>query len=329
MLNTRYEDIVHVDDIATGRFGHPSDVVSLALRENVQPASTDSERVLLIGIDWQNDFVLPDISAVAAGEPYGSLSVPGAKEDIMRWTRFIYENLGKITRIMLSLDTHYPNQIFHRAMWHDQNGLPMTPYTLITPADLTSGRFRFVGGEPNRAMDCVSSLEQVGKGGVFIWPEHCIIGTPGWNLETQLMQMVTFHSAARNVNPIPVLKGTDRYSEMFGFLEPEYNPDGIFTKAVLDAIAIYDPITGEIQGLKWDKIVVAGEAASHCVPKSTWQLLKRLRWHPEVAQHIYLLKDCTSPVAGYEQQTEDTFAELKRRGVNVLTSTEMTALLAA
>jgi len=328
MLKTKYEQIVHVNDVATGRFRHPSDVISLALQEDVRPASGDSERILLIGIDWQNDFVLPDISAVAAGEPYGALSVPGAKWDILRLTRFIYENLGKITRIMLSFDTHYPNQIFHRAMWRGQDGLPVSPLTMIGPANIYSHKFRFVGGDCNKAMDCVSSLEKAGKGGVLIWPEHCIVGTPGWNLETQLVQMITFHSAARNVDPITVFKGTDRYSEMYGFLEPEYNPDGIFTKAALDAIVSYNPVTGEIQGLKWDKIIITGEAASHCVPESTWQLLKRLRWHPEVAQRIYLLRDCTSPVAGYEQQAEDTFAELKRRGVNVLTSTEMTALLA-
>lgn len=324
MLNTKYEDIVHVGDIATGKFRHPSDAISLALQENARPANTDAQRVLLIGIDWQNDFVLPDASAVADGEPYGSLSVPGSKDDIARWTQFIYENFGKITRIMLSVDTHYPNQIFHRMMWRDQNGAPVAPYTMITPADLSSGKFRFVGGNPKKAMDCVNSLEKAGKGGVFIWPDHCIAGTPGWNLETQLMQMVAFHSAVRNVDPIFAFKGTDRYSEMYGILEPEYNPNGIVTKVILDAIASFDPSTGDLQTMKWDKIVIAGEAGSHCLLESTRQILKRFNGHPEVTQRIYVLEDCTSPVAGFEQQMKDAFDEFKRQGANIVTSTNLT-----
>ncbi len=324
MLNTKYEDIVHVEDIATGRFRHPSDAISMALSENnVHSANTDAQHVLLIGIDWQNDFVIPDKSQVPDGEPYGSLSVPGAKGDIERWTRFIYDNLAKITRIMLSVDTHYPRQIFHRSMWCDENGAPVAPYTMITPADLASGKFRFVGGNPKKAMDCVNSLEKAGKGGVFIWPDHCIAGTPGWNLEAQLMQMVSFHSAARNVDPIFAFKGTDRYSEMYGILEPEYNPNGIVTKVILDAIASFDPSTGDLQSMKWDKIIIGGEAGSHCLLESTKQILKRFKGYPEVTQRIYVLEDCTSPVAGFEQQMKDAFDEFKRQGANIVKSTDL------
>ena len=323
MLKTKYEDIVHVGEIATGKFRHPSEVVGMALQEKIRPANTDAQSVLLIGIDWQNDFVIPDASAVPAGEPYGSLSVPGAKDDIERWTRFIYDNFEKITRIMLSVDTHYPNQIFHRMMWRDKTGAPVAPYTLITPADLSSGKFRFVGGNPKKAMDCVNSLERAGKGGVYIWPDHCVAGTPGWNLETQLMQMVTFHSAARNVDPIFAFKGTDRYSEMYGILEPEYNPNGIVTKVILDAIASFDPSTGDLNDMKWDKIIIGGEAGSHCLLESTKQILKRFNGHPEVIQRIYVLEDCTSPVAGFEQQMKDAFDDFKRQGANIVASTDL------
>ncbi len=323
MLHAKYEDIVNVGDIATGKFKHPSEVISLALQESARPANTDAQRVLLIGIDWQNDFVVPDASQVAAGEPYGSLSVPGAKGDIERWTRFIYNNIDKITRIMLSVDTHYPNQIFHRMMWRDENGAPVAPYTMITPADLQAGKYRFVGGSPKKAADCVKYLEKAGKGGVFIWPDHCIAGTPGWNLETQLMQMVTFHSAVRNVDPIFAFKGTDRYSEMYGILEPEYNPNGIVTKVILDAIASFDQSTGDLNAMKWDKIVIGGEAASHCLAESTAQTLRRFTGHPEIIQRIYVLEDCTSPVAGYEQQMKDAFDDFKRQGANIVKSTDL------
>lgn len=322
-LKAPYESIVSVGDIATGKFQHPSKVIDLALQEKVSPANRDAQPVLLLIIDPQNDFVLPDASAVPDGEPYGSLSVPGAKGDIERVTHFIYDNFEKITRIMVSVDTHYPNQIFHRMMWCDETGAPVAPLTLITPADLSSGKFRFVGGNPVEATNCVKALADAGKGGVFIWPDHCIAGTFGWNLETQLMQMVTFHAAARNVDPILGFKGTDRYSEMYGILEPEYNPNGIVTKVILNAIASFDPSTGDLDAMKWSKIVIAGEAGSHCLLESTKQILDRFKGHPEIIQRIYVLEDCTSPVRGFEQQMKDAFDEFKRQGVNIVKSTDL------
>ncbi len=82
MLKTKFEDIVKVDDIATGRFADPSSIIPLALQEKVLPANKDGQRILLIGIDYQNAFVVPDASQVAPGEPFGTLSVPGAKQDL-------------------------------------------------------------------------------------------------------------------------------------------------------------------------------------------------------------------------------------------------------
>lgn len=69
MLKTSYEDIVKVDDIASGKFAHPSDAITAALQESVKTANQDGQKNLLIGIDFQNDFVLPDASLVAEGEP--------------------------------------------------------------------------------------------------------------------------------------------------------------------------------------------------------------------------------------------------------------------
>ena len=324
MLNTPYEDIVNVNDIATGKFRHPSEAISQALQENVAPANTDAKRVLVVGIDWQNDFVIPDASAVAPGEPYGSLSVPGAKGDIERFTRFIYNNFEKITRVMLSIDTHYAYQIFHRAMWRDADGKPVAPYTLINTQALNEGKYKFVGGDPRKAAQCVEYLEKAGKGGVFVWPDHCLTATFGWNLETQLMQMVTFHSAARNVEPIFAFKGTDKYSEMYGILEPEYNPNGIVTKLILDAIASFDPTTGDLKDMKWDKIFIGGEAGSHCLLESTKQILNRFKNNPDVIQRVYILEDCTSAVTGFEQQMKDAFDEFKRLGANIVKSTDIT-----
>lgn len=340
MLKAKYEEIVHVEDIAIGEFRHPSEAISMGLKEKVDPASDDVKRVLLIGIDWQNDFVLSEQYKVGPGMPYGSLSVPGARGDIRRWTRFIYDNLQKVTRIMLSVDTHQPNQIFHRAAWLDRDGNLVEPYTLIKPQDIWGSgnsqyKYVFVGGRNQWAIDCAKTLEENGKGGIFIWPDHCIEGTFGWNLETELMQMVTFHSAARQTKPYYIYKGRKPYSEMYGIVEPEYNPSKKVNWDVIRIIAHYSddshnkwtPRGGEIDGLKWDKVIFAGEAASHCLLESVKQILKYFeKGHApaEAYQGLYILEDCTSPVAGFERQMEGAFKEFAERGVNIVKSTELT-----
>ena len=76
--------------------------------------------------------------------------------------------------------------------------------------------------------------------------------------------------------------------------------------------------------MKWSKIIIGGEAGSHCLLESTKQIMKRFKGHPEIMGRIYVLEDCTSPVGGFEQQMIDAFAELKREGVNIVKSTDLT-----
>jgi nicotinamidase-related amidase len=332
-VQTRYEDIVDVGKIATGAFAHPEDAIRLGLTETLSPAAQDAEKNLVIGIDLQNDFVIPDKSQVADGQPYGSLSVPGAAGDIERFTRFIYNNCDKITRIFLSIDTHFVYQIFHGSMWLDENGNHPAPYTMIEPKHLADGSFRFVGGNPIVAKQCVETLAAAGKGGVFIWPYHCVTGSFGWNLEAQLMQMVHFHSAARKTigieRPVPTFKGTDIHSEMYGFLEPEFNPkgDSLINKQVLDVLARTDATSGEPK-FEYDKIYIAGEAGSHCLLESTRQILKHFANYPDFTQRITILRDCTSPVVSpdvdFAKIMNDAFDDFKRTyGVQIKNSTEI------
>lgn len=331
ILKTPYESIVKVQDIATGRFAHPETAIRLGLTEQLPAAAQDAQKILVIGIDFQNDFVVPDKSQVPDGEPYGSLSVPGAKEDLEHFTRFIYNNCDKITRVFLSIDTHFVYQIFHGAMWKDENGDSVAPYTMITPDDLSSGKYRFVGGNPVIAKQCVETLAKAGKGGVYIWPYHCLTGTFGWCPETQLMQMVHFHSAARKTvgkeRPVPTFKGTDIYSEMYGFMEPEFNPkgDALINKAVLDVLMRTDSSANGEPKFEYDQVFVGGEAGSHCLPESVRQILKRFANYPEFTQRITILEDCTSPVPGFEQVMYDSFEEFKRNyGVQIKKSTDIT-----
>jgi nicotinamidase-related amidase len=311
-LQTRYDEIVEVGKIATvGGHRHPGEILKLAPREQLRPAVDDAKRVLLVIIDMQNDFM-----------EGGSLAVPGAQADVERLTRWMYEQMEGVTSVMCSIDTHYPLQIFHPAMWADAAGNPPADYTMITYDDVQQGKWKVANGNPKKALECLKALAQSGKVGVMVWPYHCLIGSDGWKLEQELDNMIHFHSAVRRTKPQLVFKGTDTYSEMYGVIEPEYNPEGFVNYAVLNAIAEIDA-QGELE-VNYDEIYLAGEAASHCLLESGEQILRHFKNHPEVTQRITILEDCTSPIPGCEQATLDAFDEFKRSyGIQVKKSIDV------
>ena len=120
MLNTSYSQIVNTAKIGTYEKVDLNEVVEFGLEENVTPSHSDRHKVLFLGIDIQNDFM-----------EEGSLGVPGAHKDVEQITKFLYDNLGQITEIAVSLDTHALNQIFHPSRWVNQEGEHPEPLTII------------------------------------------------------------------------------------------------------------------------------------------------------------------------------------------------------
>src|SRR5262245_13112799 len=74
-----------------------------ALRSAAQitPAGQDRFKIAAFGIDCQVGFC----------HPRASLFVPGAVEDTQRAVEWIYRNLGRLTGLHFSLDTHRVFQI--------------------------------------------------------------------------------------------------------------------------------------------------------------------------------------------------------------------------
>ena len=157
-------------------------------------------------------------------------------------------------------------------------------------------------------------MEKVGAGKkqLCIWPYHCIAGTEGATLENEFAKMVYFHSVARKSVNHMIQKGTDPYSEMYGIIKPEFSKKNFLNTPVLTAIE------------KYDKIYVVGEAASHCLMESVKQIAEHFANRPEVTQKITILEDCTSPITGYEADTQIAFANFKSSyGIQFAKSTDI------
>jgi len=77
-----------------------------------------------------------------------------------------------------------------------------------------------------------------------------------------------------------------------------------------------------------DAMIIAGEAKSHCVAWTIEDLLSTIRDHDEdLAEKIYLLEDCSSPVVvpgvvDFTDQADAAFERFARAGMHVVRSTE-------
>lgn len=299
-MNTNYLEIINTNYI--GSTENPvslNEILKKANEEHLTPASQNREKVLFLGIDIQQDFM-----------DNGALGVPGAKQDVLRVTKFIYNNMDKISNIAVSLDTHLPHQIFHPCWWIDENGNHPAPYTIITLVDLDAGRWRAVIN-PQASREYVKHLEQDAKKALCIWTYHCLQGTSGAALENQFANMVYFHSVAKKAVMQRLVKGQDPLSEMYGIIKPEYDTKGYINLDFLNKLESYD------------RILIAGEAKSHCVLESIHQILEYYETRPEITKKVYILEDCMSSIPGYEDMTEQTFQTFRSKyHVNLVKSTD-------
>src|SRR4051794_32996425 len=80
----------------------------------VTAAAQDRLTVHLLLIDVQRDFCFPEGSLFVAGR-----SGRGAIDDSRRIAEFIYRNLGALTHVTTTLDSHLAFQIFFPSFWID------------------------------------------------------------------------------------------------------------------------------------------------------------------------------------------------------------------
>ncbi len=295
-----------------GRVGsifHPdfAAISSEAARADLRPASQDHAKTHLLIVDMQVDFC----------HSAGTLYVPGAQDDLKRLIRFIYRQAQYITNITCSLDSHLPFQIFHPAWWVDRAGRNPPPFTTITHDDAASGRWRPLL-EPEWSVEYTRRLQEQAKKALTIWPYHCLIGSPGHSLDPELLSAVIWHSLARRTQPVLWTKGSIPRTEFYSVLQPEIHvpdhPGGGKSQELLDLLQ------------SADRLLIAGEARSHCVLETVEDLVEEFSGRPELLGRMYVLLDCTSPIrhpsVDYEATTNERFAEFARKGVRLVRSTD-------
>lgn len=291
------------------------------------PAADDGFRICLVLVDVQNTFCIPGSELFVAGR-----SGNGAVDDNRRLCEFIYRNLGAVTQIVPTMDTHRAMQIFHPLWIVDADGKHPAPYTNISAADVESGRWRAnpavaasVHVEEDylqrQLLHYTEALEAGGKYRLTIWPYHAMFGGIGHPLVSSVEEAVFFHSVARYSQPDFQVKGENPFTEHYSMLAPEVRegPDGEQIAGVNDALIE--------RLLTFDAVVVAGQAKSHCV---AWTIDDLLEGDDDreraLAPRTYLLEDCTSPVVvpggDYTDEADAAFRRFADAGMHVVRSIE-------
>jgi nicotinamidase-related amidase len=295
---------------------------------DLRPAGEDPMRICLVAVDVQNTFCIPGFELFVGGR-----SGTGAVDDNRRLCEFVYRNLDVITRIVPTLDTHTAMQIFHPVWLVDGEGRHPAPYTLISAEEVEQGFWRVnpaVGENLGLDEDYLQrhllhytrALEASGKYQLTIWPYHAMLGGIGHALVSAVEEAIFFHALARESRPEFQVKGAEPLTEHYSVLGPEVTegPDG-------DPIGARNAPLAE-QLLAFDAVVIAGQAKSHCVAWTIDDLLEGITAEDRsLAEKVYLLEDCTSPVVvpgviDYTDEANAAFARFAEAGMHVVRSSD-------
>jgi len=285
----------------------------------------------LLLIDLQNDF-----------HPGGTLAIDAANEDADRVTQLLLTNRSKIDNIVATLDSHHKLHIAHPGFWvsGDNDKQHPDPFTIISSGDIASGKWKpqdikistssttdegsithldpaiydkyqlAIGTDgkvdsSKYVQEYASQLEQNGRFQLCIWPEHCLIGGPGHNIVKPVwdaMQEWSLHSGSQVQF---IHKGQHLLTEMYSALSAEV--------PVTKATAFNESLLKKLK--RSDRILVAGQALSHCVNYTVRDIVNHC--NPEERSKISLIVDCCSSVPGFEAASDEFLHYLEQNGITI------------
>lgn len=298
------------------------------------PAAAGGAGVHLLVIDAQKDFCFPQGALYVGGR-----SGTGAIDDNARLAAFVHKNLARLDGITCTLDTHLPFQIFFPSFWRLADGSAPGPHRAVTTEDVRSGRLRpdpraaasVCDGDlawlERQVLHYCAELERAGRYTLWLWPPHCLHGSDGHALAGVVQEARLFHAFARGVQAPVEPKGAHPLTENYSVFRPE-----VLTRHDGGRLAEANEVLVE-RLLRADRLVVAGQAASHCVKSSVDDLLAAIAARaPALARRVYLLTDCMSAVAipdgkggfaaDFTPQAEEALQRFADAGMRLVRSTD-------
>jgi nicotinamidase/pyrazinamidase len=285
----------------------------------------------LLLIDVQKDF-----------HPGGSLAIPTANKDADRIAHLLRQD-GLIDRVVATLDSHHKLHIAHPSFWlaGDGSNKHPDPFTIITVQDLEAGVWKprsdlrltaehavdasvfgdmaavqNEDGSLDPAKYCIEyarRLETKGRFKICIWPEHCLIGSPGHAIVDNLQQALSDWSDKTGASVDWVLKGQHLLTEMYSALAADVpvSKETDFNESLHQSLLLSE------------QVVVCGQAMSHCVNYTLRDLVAK--WPEDRRSSIVLLSDGASAVPGFEDAASEFMRDMKELGVQIKSVAEFMA----
>jgi nicotinamidase-related amidase len=166
------------------------------------------------------------------------------------------------------------------------------------------------------------ALQKSGKYALTIWPYHAMLGGVGHALVSAVAEALFFHSVARLAQTEFVIKGESPFTENYSVIGPE-----VLIGPMDETLGVHDQrFIQELQAC--DRLIIAGQAKSHCVAWTVSDLLGDIRAaDPGLAEKVYLLADCTSPVVvpgvvDHTEAADAAYESFAKAGMHIVKSTE-------
>lgn len=266
----------------------------------------------LLIIDPQNDFC--DI-------PGAALPVTGAAADMQRLAKFMAATRAQLSELVVTLDSHAAVGIERTTFWVTGAGAPVAPFTQITEQQVRDGEFRpRDSARQSEVVAYLHALERSGRYRLVVWPVHCVVGTWGHNLFDAIANEVAAWEEHRQRPALRVLKGLNPMTEQYSAVQAE-------VPIASDPLTLPNELLlSRARPAKGGLLFVAGEAASHCVAATMEHLLERMP--DDERSRVVILRDCMSPVAGFEAQADTFFRRAQEQGARIVTSAEAVQSLA-
>jgi nicotinamidase-related amidase len=256
-------------------------------------------------IDPQRDFADPSI---------GTLFVHGADDDLKRLARMVTRLGDRVDDYHVTLDSHRIVDVAHPIWWKDSAGNHPNPFTIITVADLDTGRWTTTNpGFFRRSREYVKSLEAAGRYPLCIWPEHCLIGSAGHSVVSELLSALQCWERNSYALVDFVTKGSNIFTEHYSAVKADVpdpqDPTTQINKSLIKTL------------MEADLVFIAGEALSHCVANTVRDIANEFG-DDSYVKKLVLLTDASSSVTGFETVGDDFVREMVARGMQTSTTVD-------
>jgi nicotinamidase/pyrazinamidase len=259
------------------------------------------EKICLFVIDPQRDFL-----------EGGNLAVKGATRDMDNLTKLVKNHGRDLDGIEITLDSHYPVHIAHTRSWVDAFGNHPTPFTDILDEAVDEGKWKaFNPGFQKRYKAYTAALKANGRYVLKMWPDHCIIGSDGQKIYPPLYDVIYEWESTQYGIATRTTKGSNPFTEHYSAVKADVeDPKDVSTR-------LNERIIRTLK--KYDIILIAGEALSHCVANTIMDVANE--FSTDQIKKFVLLEDATSSVETCEKMGEDFVNAMVKKGMRLSKTT--------